>query len=73
MKSDREIKQAFDVFADDEGMLNLVSLKVMKEQDEPWTISESISNAILELLVIDKSRPPVVNKANQQIFGALLQ
>ena len=50
MKSDQEIRQAFDVFVDDEGILNLVTLGVIKEPESNTRQAELIQQDVMRIL-----------------------
>ena len=50
MKSDQEIKQAFDVFVDDKGILNLVTLGVIKEPESNTRQAELIQQDVMRVL-----------------------
>ena len=50
MKSDQETKQAFDVFVDDEGILNLVTLEVIREPKSNTRLAELIQQDVMRIL-----------------------
>jgi hypothetical protein len=50
MKSDQEIRQAYDVFVDDEGLLNLVTLGVVKEPESNTRQAELIQQDVMRIL-----------------------
>ena len=50
MKSDQEIKRVFEVFVDDEGILNLVTLGVIKEPESNTRQAELIRQDVMRIL-----------------------
>ena len=50
MKSDQEIRQAYDVFVDDEGLLNLVTLGVIRGPESNTRQAELIQQDVIAIL-----------------------
>ena len=56
MKSDQELKQAYNVFVDDEGMLNLVTLEVIRGPESNTRQAELIRQDVMTILDKDPHR-----------------
>jgi hypothetical protein len=56
VKPDEELKQAYDVFADDKGIIHLVSQVVIKDPESNTRLAELIEKDVLELLNRDPQR-----------------
>lgn len=50
MISDTELKQAYQVFVDDEGIINLVSLQVIREPESNTHLAELIQRDVMRIL-----------------------
>jgi hypothetical protein len=56
VKTDQEIEQAYDVFVDDEGLLNLVCLGVIKEPESNTRQAQLIQQDVMTILDRDPGR-----------------
>ena len=50
MKSDGELKQAYEVFLDDDGIVNLVSLEVIRDPESNTRLAELIHQDVMRIL-----------------------
>jgi hypothetical protein len=50
MKSNEELEQAYEVFVDDEGIIHLVSLKVVREPEANTRLAEWIEQDVMGIL-----------------------
>ena len=56
IKSDKELGQAYNVFIDDNGIINVVSLKVIREAESNTRLAELIQRDVWEILNQDPQK-----------------